>query len=136
MAKEYALKFAAETEALSLKTRSLERNRLMKQRHSVVRPGPRPGSLRYNIAPSQQVRVIMRNEERNILKPMRWGLVPSWTDDKAIWQRLINARAETLRERPSYKRLVSTQRYLIPADGFYEWKRQRNQEVPMWICRR
>ena len=76
--------------------------------------------------------MIVRNEERNILKPMRWGLVPSWTDDKAIWQRLINARAETLRERPSYKRLVSTQRCLIPADGFYEWKRQRNQEVPMW----
>jgi putative SOS response-associated peptidase YedK len=49
---------------------------------------------------------------------MRWGLVPSWTDDKAIWQRVINARAETLRERPSYKRLVSTQRCLIPADGF------------------
>jgi putative SOS response-associated peptidase YedK len=47
--------------------------------------------LRYKIAPSQQVRVIVRNEERNILKPMRWGLVPSWTDDKAIWQRLINA---------------------------------------------
>jgi putative SOS response-associated peptidase YedK len=92
--------------------------------------------LRYNIAPSQQVPVIVRNEERNILKPMRWGLVPSWTDDKAIWQRLINARAETLRERPSYKRLVSTQRCLIPADGFYECKRQRNQEVPMWICRR
>jgi putative SOS response-associated peptidase YedK len=92
--------------------------------------------LRYNIAPSQQVRVIVRNEERNILKPMRWGLVPSCTDDKAIWQRLINARAETLRERPSYKRLVSKQRYLIPADGFYEWKRQRKQGVPMWICRR
>jgi putative SOS response-associated peptidase YedK len=52
--------------------------------------------LRYNIAPSQQVPVIVRNEERNILKPMRWGLMPSWTDDKAIWQRLINARAETL----------------------------------------
>jgi putative SOS response-associated peptidase YedK len=51
--------------------------------------------LRYNIAPSQQVPVIVRNEERNILKPMRWGLVPSWTDDKAIWQRLINARADT-----------------------------------------
>jgi len=81
--------------------------------------------LRYNIAPSQQVRVIVRNEERNIQKPMRWGLVPSWTDDKAIWQRLINARAETLRERLSYKRLVSKQRYLIPADGFYGWKRQR-----------
>ena len=108
----------------------------MKQRHRWSDPAPRPGSLRYNIAPSQQVPVIVRNEERNILKPMRWGLVPSWTDDKAIWQRLINARAETLRERPSYKRFVSTQRCLIPADGFYEWKRQRNQEVPMWICRR
>jgi putative SOS response-associated peptidase YedK len=56
--------------------------------------------LRYNIAPSQQVPVIVRTEERNILKPMRWGLVPSWTEDKALWQRLINARAETLRERP------------------------------------
>ncbi len=97
-------------------------------------PAPRPGSLRYNIAPSQQVPVIVRNEERNILTPMRWGLVPSWTDDKAIWQRLINARAETLWER-LVQAALSTQRYLIPGDGFYEWKRQRNQEVPMWICR-
>ena len=51
----------------------------MKQIHSVVDPAPQAGSLRYNIAPSQQVPVIVRNEERNILTPMRWGLVPSWT---------------------------------------------------------
>ena len=97
-------------------------------------PGRSLISPRYNIASSQEAPVIVRKKDRNELKPMRWGLVPSWTDDKAIGQRMINARAETLRERPSYKRLVSTQRCLIPADGFYEWRREGNYKVPMWIC--
>jgi putative SOS response-associated peptidase YedK len=88
---------------------------------------------RYNIAPSQDVPVIVRNEGRNELKPMRWGLVPSWAQDPSMGQRMINARAETLLERPSFKQLVSTRRCLVPADGFYEWRRDGNRKVPMWI---
>jgi putative SOS response-associated peptidase YedK len=64
---------------------------------------------------------------------MRWGLVPSWSQDRAIGQRMINARAETLLERPSFKQLVSTRRCLVPADGFFEWRREGNRKVPMWF---
>ena len=84
---------------------------------------------RYNIAPSQDVAVIVRNE----IKPMRWGLVPSWAQDSSIGQRMINARAETLLEKPSFKQLVGTRRCLVPADGFYEWRREGKHKVPMWI---
>jgi putative SOS response-associated peptidase YedK len=88
---------------------------------------------RYNIAPSQDVPVIVRNEKRNELRPMRWGLVPAWAPDPSMGQRMINARAETLLERPSFKQLVSTRRCLVPADGFYEWRREANRKVPMWF---
>lgn len=88
---------------------------------------------RYNIAPSQEVPVIVRNEDRNELRPMRWGLVPSWAQDKAIGQRVINARAETLLEKPSFKQLVATKRCLVPADGFYEWRLEGKRKAPMWI---
>jgi putative SOS response-associated peptidase YedK len=88
---------------------------------------------RYNIAPSQDVPVIVRNEDRNELKPMRWGLVPSWARDPSIGQRMINARSETLLEKPSFKQLVASRRCLVPADGFYEWRRDGEHKVPMWI---
>ena len=64
---------------------------------------------------------------------MRWGLVPSWAQDPSIGQRMINARAETLLEKPSFKQLVARRRCLVPADGFYEWRREGNRKVPMWI---
>ena len=88
---------------------------------------------RYNIAPSQDVPVIVRNDEHNELKPMRWGLVPSWAPDRSIGQRMINARSETLLEKPSFKQLVTRRRCLVPADGFYEWRREGKRKVPMWI---
>jgi putative SOS response-associated peptidase YedK len=90
-------------------------------------------SPRHNIAPSQDVPVIVRNEGRNELKPMRWGLVPSWSQDRSIGQRILNARAETLLQKPSFKQLVSTRRCFVPASGFYEWRREGNRKVPMWI---
>src|SRR6266498_332614 len=88
---------------------------------------------RYNIAPSQDVPVIVRNEDRNEIKPMHWGLVQSWAQDPSVGQRMINARSETLLEKPSFKNLVASRRCLVPADGFYEWRREGNRKVPMWI---
>ncbi len=88
---------------------------------------------RYNIAPSQEVPVIVRSEDHNEVKPMRWGLVQSWAQDPSIGQRMINARSETLLEKPSFKNLVASRRCLVPADGFYEWRREGNRKVPMWI---
>ena len=85
----------------------------------------------YNIAPSQDVPVIVHKEGRNELRPMRWGLVPSWSQDPSVGQRMINARSETLLDKASFKQLVSSRRCLVPADGFYEWRRDGNRKVPM-----
>ena len=88
---------------------------------------------RYNIAPSQSVPAIVRNGDRNEAKLMKWGLVPSWSPEPSIGNRMINARAETLREKPSFRNLVSQRRCVIPADGFYEWRREGNRKFPVWI---
>ncbi len=88
---------------------------------------------RYNIAPSQEVPVIIRQESRNEAKIMKWGLVPSWTPDPSMGNRMINARSETLLQKPSFKEAVSKRRCLIPANGFYEWRREGKRKVPMWI---
>src|SRR5689334_3460255 len=87
----------------------------------------------YNIAPSQEVPVIVRNESRNEAKVMKWGLVPSWAPDPSIGQRMINARSETLLEKPSFKQAVDNRRCLVPANGFYEWRHDGKRKVPMWI---
>jgi putative SOS response-associated peptidase YedK len=90
----------------------------------------------YNIAPGKEVPVIVREGEHNQMKLMRWGLVPSWAQDPSIGNRMINARAETLAEKPSFKGLLSSQRCLVPANGFYEWRREGKRKIPMHIVRR
>ena len=76
---------------------------------------------RYNIAPSQPIATITTQDEARVLDAHRWGLIPSWAKDPAIGNRMINARAETLREKPAFKTALSRRRCLVPADGFYEW---------------
>jgi putative SOS response-associated peptidase YedK len=78
---------------------------------------------RYNIAPMQDVPVIRRTPagERELVD-VRWGLVPRWAKDPAIGNRMINARSETLADKPSFRTALKKHRCLIPADGFYEWK--------------
>jgi putative SOS response-associated peptidase YedK len=88
---------------------------------------------RFNIAPSQEVPVIIQNGGKNELKMMRWGLVPSWAPDQSIANRMINARAETVTEKPSFRRLLESRRCLIPANGFYEWRREGTGKVPVWF---
>jgi putative SOS response-associated peptidase YedK len=77
---------------------------------------------RYNIAPTQPIAAVTRSPEgRRALKLLQWGLIPSWAKDPAIGQRLINARAETLAEKPAFRSAFKRRRCLIPADGFFEW---------------
>ena len=76
---------------------------------------------RYNIAPTQDILVVTQNGNRH-LQAYHWGLIPSWAKDPAIGNRMINARAETLAEKPSFRTALSRRRCLIPADGFYEWQ--------------
>jgi len=90
----------------------------------------------YNIAPGKDVAVIVREGERNQIKLMRWGLVPSWAKDPSIGNRMINARAVTLAEKPSFKRRLSSRRCLVPANGFYEWRREGKRKFPMHIVRK
>ncbi len=90
---------------------------------------------RYNIAPTQQVAALL-NEERAVVRWLRWGLVPPWTKDPAGLPLLINARAETAAEKPAFRRAFAQQRCLILADGFYEWKKQTGgRRQPYWFCR-
>ena len=87
---------------------------------------------RYNIAPSQPVAVIANGESRK-LELFQWGLIPSWAKDPKIGNRMINARAETLAEKPSFRAALKRRRCLILADGFYEWKREGKSKTPMYI---
>ena len=83
---------------------------------------------RYNIAPSQEVPVIIQTDGVNELKPMKWGLVPSWSPDQSVGNHIINTRAETITEKLS--RLVESQRCLIPADGFYDGAEKETVRFP------
>ncbi|GJL65914.1 MAG: DUF159 family protein [Nitrospirales bacterium] len=94
-----------------------------------------PLSPRYNIAPSQLVACIRTNPEsleRECVE-LKWGLVPSWAKDPSIGNKLINARAETVDEKPSFRKAFKHQRCLVLADGFYEWKREGKTKQPYYI---
>jgi putative SOS response-associated peptidase YedK len=94
----------------------------------------RPVAPRFNIAPTQPVAVAANRDDRK-LDFFTWGLIPSWADDPAIGSRMINARAETLAEKPSFRSAYRRRRCLIFADGFYEWHKEagRSQKTPYYI---
>ncbi len=85
---------------------------------------------RYNIAPTQDVTVIRMGDDGHHASPMRWGLVPSWAKDVSIGARMINARSETIAEKPSFRTAFKKRRCLIPADGFYEWTGPKGDKQP------
>jgi len=87
----------------------------------------------YNVAPTQQVYVVVQRAGANALETMRWGLIPSWAKDEKIGSRMINARAESVAEKPSFKRSLQKRRCLVVADGFYEWHTEGAKKTPMFI---
>jgi putative SOS response-associated peptidase YedK len=90
---------------------------------------------RYNIAPAQKVPVVRLDskEGKRELTEMKWGLVPFWAKDISIGNRLINARAETVAEKPSFRDAFKKRRLLVPASGFYEWKKTAGRKTPYYI---
>jgi putative SOS response-associated peptidase YedK len=94
---------------------------------------------RFNIAPTQVVPVIAADERGRRMGLLRWGLIPSWAKDPGIGSRMINARSETVAEKPSFRSAFRKRRCLIPADGFFEWKKDGGEEgrgaskTPFWI---
>ncbi|MCO6458944.1 MAG: SOS response-associated peptidase [Pirellulaceae bacterium] len=91
--------------------------------------------LRFNVAPTQDVAAVRYGSatEPRRLALLRWGLIPSWAKDPAIGNRMINARSETLTERPAFRVAYQRRRCLVLADGYYEWKKQGKLKQPYWI---
>jgi putative SOS response-associated peptidase YedK len=87
---------------------------------------------RYNIAPTQPVAVIT-NDNPKALTFHRWGLIPSWAKDIKIGNQMINARSESVSEKPAFRSAFKRRRCLIPADGFYEWRKEGGEKTPMFI---
>ena len=87
---------------------------------------PRP---RYNIAPGQDVPIVSSEGSRS-LTLMRWGLVPFWAKDPKIGDRMINARSESVAEKPAFRRAMKARRCIVPTTGFYEWKRTGDSKQP------
>ena len=87
----------------------------------------------FNVAPSQEILTIVRQKEENWLDKFHWGLVPFWAKDITIGNKMINARAESVAEKPSFRNAFKKRRCLILADGFYEWKGQKGDKQPMFI---
>ncbi|MFY2788764.1 SOS response-associated peptidase [Rhodococcus sp. MALMAid1271] len=95
----------------------------------------------YNVAPTQTVRTVLErapsgdpeSDAVRQLRSVRWGLIPSWAKDAKIGSRLINARSETITEKPSFKKAASRRRCIVPADGYYEWEKRDGGKVPYFL---
>lgn len=95
-----------------------------------------PLKPRYNIAPTQSVATILKTAKNRQFKMLHWGLIPSWAKDTKISSKLINARAETVAEKPSFRSAFRQRRCLILADGFYEWQQQEDKQKQPFYFRR
>jgi putative SOS response-associated peptidase YedK len=87
---------------------------------------------RYNVAPGQDVPVVRQDtcEPKRLLSLMRWGLIPSWSKDPKAGYKMINARAETIADKPAFREPLQSRRCLVPADGFYEWAKEGKAKSP------
>ena len=98
-----------------------------------VQPIEEAAEFRYNIAPSQIVPIIRQTDRREMVAS-KWGLVPFWAKDLSIGNKMINAKAETLAEKPSFKQAFAKRRCIVPADGFYEWlKKGKAPSQPYYL---
>ena len=88
---------------------------------------------RYNVAPGQSIATVRLADGGRRLSMLRWGLIPAWAKEPSIGYKMINARAETAHQKPSFRAAFKARRCLIPADGFYEWKREGKAKQPYLI---
>ena len=87
----------------------------------------------YNSAPGIQHPILHFENGKFVVEPMRWGLVPSWARDPMIGYHMINARAETVQDKPSFRGPLKTKRCLVPANGFYEWDKLHKTKTPFYF---
>lgn len=109
-----------------------------KEVHAFLRLGTPAPNLRprYNLAPSQSAAVVRNDGAERRLSMLRWGLIPGWAKDPSIGHKLINARAETAATKPSFRSAFTKRRCLVPADGYYEWRRAGTARQPWLIASR
>ncbi|UCZ54908.1 SOS response-associated peptidase [Bacillus shivajii] len=87
----------------------------------------------YNVAPTQKVLTVVQGKQKYRAGFMKWGLVPFWAKEASIGYKMINARSETIEEKPSYKHLVNKRHCIVLASGFYEWKKENGTKQPYYI---
>jgi putative SOS response-associated peptidase YedK len=87
----------------------------------------------YNVAPTQVAAVVLEEDHRRVVAGLRWGLVPPWAPDLSIGSKMINARAETVSEKPSFRKAFQRRRCIVPANSFYEWKRTGSTKIPFAV---
>jgi putative SOS response-associated peptidase YedK len=102
-------------------------------RYMAEEPTNRYHTPRFNVAPTQQVPVILNDEGIIKIDAFKWGLIPFWAKDTKVGFKMINARADTVAEKPSFRNAFKQRRCLIPADGFYEWKKIGADKQPYRI---
>jgi putative SOS response-associated peptidase YedK len=90
-------------------------------------------AVSYNIAPSQKAGIIINDGAKNIFTSYKWGFVPHWAKDSKSGYNMINAKAETITQKPSFKNPFKNKRCLIPGNGFYEWKKTGKDKIPYYI---
>ena len=106
--------------------------------------GQSPLPADYNVAPTKDVYVVRHKKERDAegaltggghreLRAVRWGLVPSWAKDVSVGNRMLNARVESLTEKPAFKKAAASRRCLVPADGWFEWRRAGKEKEPFYM---
>lgn len=88
---------------------------------------------RYNVAPTQNILGVRTVSDEREMTFFKWGLIPSWAKDATMGARLINARSETVQEKPSFREAFKQRRCIIPADGFYEWRREGGKKQPFFF---
>lgn len=98
-----------------------------------VAPGTFDWGPRYNIAPTQLCSTIIVSDNKRIWSQMRWGLIPHWSKEQKTAFQMINARADSVTSKPIYREIFKKRRCLVPADGFYEWKKTSRGKVPFRV---
>ncbi|NBD26452.1 SOS response-associated peptidase [Paenibacillus glycinis] len=91
---------------------------------------------KYNVAPGQMILAVINDGEKNRLGELKWGLVPSWAETMKLGAKMINARSETVWDKPAFRKLIDRKRCIVPADGFYEWQQEEHRKQPMRIVKR
>ena len=108
----------------------------LQETYGATPDGSYPVEPNYNVAPSHHMPVIVEADDKRLIRPHRWGLIPFWADSIKTGYSMINARSESLSKKKSFQKPFKTRRCIVPASGFYEWKTTASSKAPHYITRK